>query len=64
MVDGVDVPGWTSLMVVMLFMGGVQLVVLGIVGEYIGRIYQETKARPVYLVEKAEGFNDDPDAAC
>lgn len=57
LVGGVDVPGWASLMVVMLLLGGVQLTVLGIIGEYIGRIYQESKMRPLYLVDKAEGFD-------
>jgi dolichol-phosphate mannosyltransferase len=44
------VPGWTSLAVAVLFLGGVQLLAIGIVGEYIGRIYDEVKARPLYLV--------------
>ncbi len=42
--------GWTSLMIVMLFMAGVQLFGLGLLGEYIGRIFEETKGRPVYVV--------------
>jgi glycosyltransferase involved in cell wall biosynthesis len=47
-----SVPGWTSLMIVVLFMGGVQLVTLGILGEYIGRIYNQGKNRPLYLISK------------
>jgi polyisoprenyl-phosphate glycosyltransferase len=46
------VQGWTSVIVVVLFLGGVQLLSLGIVAEYIGRIFEETKARPLYLVEE------------
>ena len=51
------VPGWTLLFTGMLFMGGVQLVFLGVVGEYLGRIYGETKKRPLYLINKKLGFD-------
>jgi glycosyltransferase involved in cell wall biosynthesis len=44
------VPGWTSLAVAMLFIGGIQLLALGLLGEYIGRIHDEVKQRPMYLV--------------
>ncbi len=44
------IPGWTSLAVAVLFLGGVQLLAIGILGEYIGRIYEEVKRRPLYLI--------------
>lgn len=55
---GADTPGYASLMVVVLFLGGVQLFFLGLVGEYIGRIYREVKNRPLYVVARRVGFSD------
>lgn len=52
LVYGNPVPGYPSLMVVVLFMGGAQLITLGIIGEYLGRVFNETKQRPLYLVER------------
>jgi glycosyltransferase involved in cell wall biosynthesis len=50
---GVDVPGYASLMAAVLCMGGIQLICLGIIGEYIGRIYHEAKNRPLYVIEES-----------
>lgn len=55
LIYGVDVPGYASLLVVVLFMGSVQLLSVGLLGEYIGRIYLETKNRPRYLVRAVHG---------
>jgi len=52
------VEGWTSVMVVVLFIGGIQLITLGIQGAYLGRIYNEVKQRPRYLVRRSVGFDD------
>lgn len=57
-VFGVDVPGYASIMVVVLFLGGIQLFFMGLMGEYIGRIYKEVKNRPLYVVEEAINFDE------
>ena len=50
------VEGWTAIMIALLFLGGVQLVCLGILGEYVGRTYSEVKQRPLYVVREQLGF--------
>jgi polyisoprenyl-phosphate glycosyltransferase len=57
LIFGIDEPGYASIMVAVLFLGGVQLFFLGLLGEYIGRIYKEVKNRPLYVVERAVGFD-------
>lgn len=55
MLFGIDVPGYASLLVSILFFGSLQLMSIGILGEYIGRIYMESKQRPIYLVRNVYG---------
>jgi len=55
-VTGITSPGWPTLIIAILFLGGMQLTALGIVGEYVGRIYMETKRRPLFIVQEECGF--------
>ena len=61
MIFGVDVPGYASIMVGVMLLGGVQLLALGILGAYVGRIYEEIKERPLYVI--AEEIADDRESA-
>ena len=53
--NGIDVPGWATLVTGMMFFSGVQLLSIGILGEYVGRIFDEVKQRPVYLIGSEAG---------
>lgn len=57
LIYGVDVPGYASLATMVLFFGGLNLLTLGILGEYVGRVYSEVKGRPLYLLGERVGFD-------
>ena len=57
LVFGVDVPGYASLVSFILVLGGIQLIGIGVLGEYVGRIYFESKNRPVYLIRRRHEKN-------
>lgn len=59
LVHGTPIEGWTSLMVVLLFVSGIQLLMLGIIGEYLWRSFDQTRKRPAYIVSEAYGFKTD-----
>ena len=56
-----NVPGWTSIVVVTTFIGGIQLIVLGVIGEYIGDIHVEVKRRPLYVISELDNFPELPE---
>lgn len=60
LIYGIDLPGYASLMSTVLFLGGIQLVGIGVLGEYLGRVYLETKQRPTYLVRDRYGARELP----
>jgi dolichol-phosphate mannosyltransferase len=57
---GRNIPGWTSLMLVVVVLGAVQMFVLALMGEYIGRLYNEAKRRPLYIVSEVAGGSNEP----
>jgi glycosyltransferase involved in cell wall biosynthesis len=63
LIYGVDVPGFATLIVSLTFFSGIQLLSLGVLGEYIGRIFAEVKRRPLYLVAERIGGERQPESA-
>jgi hypothetical protein len=57
MIVGREVPGYASLMTVVLFGFAIQMMAFGVLGEYVGRLYQEAKGRPIYVVRARVGFD-------
>lgn len=59
LIYGIDIPGYESLIMTVLFLGGTQLLTLGIIGDYIGRMFDEVKGRPLYIVRRSLGVDPD-----
>jgi glycosyltransferase involved in cell wall biosynthesis len=62
LVLGVDVPGYPSLIISVMFFAGVQMISLGVIGEYLGRVYEEVKARPLFIVAEEIGLSQEATA--
>ena len=56
---GNSVPGWSSMAIIILFLGGMQFMFLGIIGEYIAKIYEQVKNRPQYIIDSSEGIKSE-----
>ena len=57
-ITGQTVPGWASTTVIILFLGSIQLISIGIIGEYLGRVYEEVKRRPLYIIDSTLGIQE------
>ncbi len=57
-IGGVNITGWTSLIMAVIFLGGIQLITLGIIGEYIGKLFIQMKGRPSYIIKKSTLYED------
>ena len=60
LIEGIDVPGYASLLIAILFLGSLQLIGIGLLGEYVGRTYMETKQRPMYLIRRVHAQTREP----
>jgi hypothetical protein len=58
---GIEVPGYESIIAIMLFLGGMQLLTLGVIGDYLGRVFTEVKGRPLYVIRDIVGMKIDGD---
>ena len=61
LIYGIDLPGYASIVSIILFFSGINLIGLGILGEYLGRVFIEVKQRPVYLIKRKVGFDNGPE---
>ena len=59
LIAGIDIPGYATIIVLILFLGGMQLLCIGIIGEYVGKTFEQSKYRPVYLAKEVLTYNKD-----
>jgi glycosyltransferase involved in cell wall biosynthesis len=59
LISGIDIPGYATIIVLILFLGGMQLFCLGILGEYLSKVYVQVKSRPIYILKEHLKYNDD-----
>jgi glycosyltransferase involved in cell wall biosynthesis len=57
LISGIDVPGYASIIVLILFLGGMQLFCIGIIGEYVGRTFEQSKDRPIYIAKEVLDYS-------
>ena len=59
LIRGIDVPGYATIIVLILFFGSVQLFCIGIIGEYVGRTFEQSKDRPIYIAKEVLNYEDE-----
>jgi len=59
LITGIDIPGYATIIVLILLLGGIQLLCIGIIGEYVGKTFEQSKQRPVYIAKEVLSYNDD-----
>ncbi len=62
LIRGIDVPGYATIIVLLLFFGSVQLFCIGIIGEYVGRTFEQSKNRPVYIAKEVLSYEKEESA--
>ena len=55
--SGIPIPGWSSLIIVITLLGGLQLIMIGVLGEYLWRVLDESRRRPLFLIEEKNGWD-------
>ena len=59
LIAGIDVPGYATIIVLILFLGGMQLLCIGIIGEYVGKTFEQSKDRPIYIAKEVLTYKKD-----